>query len=206
MPLPRLAFPHELGLDVATKGAEIALTITATVPAGQGLAFADLGGGQIVPYFKADPAQLPGTATATVTGPFPAFIVHFAGGSVEQLKLKAGDKRALSNYSWTLSADKKLMVRRTYSGRLVVMATAPSAGRLTFTVNSNATPKTITATLVADATAAFPRGSAFMVGGELANAPSGHTLKFGESTVAIFDDQAPDHVIMDLALAASTLG
>jgi hypothetical protein len=208
MPLPRLAFPHELGLAVTTKGAEIMLTITATVPAGQGLAFSDLCDGQIVPYFKADPAQLAGPATATVSGPFSAFTVHFAGGSIEQIKLKAGDTAYLKD-TWAYSASAKVMVRRAGPTRLVAMAVATAAGRLNLAKEANS--NTITATYVADHSAPSVKRSdgKHLIAGSLtyASLANAAKLNYNNEPVNIFDDQAPDHVVViDLALAASTLG
>lgn len=214
-PVHRLAFPHELGLAVASpKGTDLVLTVTATVPKGQGLGLATISPGQVIPFFKADPSQLAGTATATASvAPTKAsqFTVHFAGGSVEQLSFAKGQSQAISVKGWAVSSSRKLMGRRGGTNRLVVMALASNAqpGRLRFT--TDAATKTVTATYFADNSAPYVKvaNGLYLVGGELPSGdlPAGLKLVFGNDTVNIIDDQAPDHVVvMDLALAASTLG
>lgn len=209
--ITRLAFPHELGLAVTQpKGTDLVLTISATVPKGLGLGATIIDARNVVPHFKVDPAQAGGAVSVQLSAATAGFTVHFAGGSVEQLSFAKGQSQP-ADLGWARSPSGKCMARRGSGSRLVVMAIAASTqpGRLRFEVN--AANKLVNATFVADAHAPCqkrPDGQ-HLVAGELVSTDlgPGFKLSYNNEVFGVLDEQAPDHVVViDLALAASTLG
>lgn len=224
--LPRLAFPHELKLEI-TGPIDEKYTLKATHVGGNGpvARLVKLAEGHYAAYQGEN-----GLATVDL-GALATATVHVGGGGLGQITVKAGQHYAPLG-GW--KRDGTFIARRAGPTRLLVMAKVGEPGRLELGQDEVGVVSVI---FVPDAQAPRLKLSEVesIVGGELklrptkltlpeepytqqspGQAPPGDggpvlpapppiTVKFGGLSTSVFDEQAPDHFTLDFAVAKALL-
>lgn len=224
--LPRLAFPHELKLEITgPSNGSYTLKATNVVAAVQVARLVKLAEGHYAAYLGDN-----GQATVNL-GALATATVHLGGGGLGQIAVKAGEPYAPLS-GWTTGGT--FIARRAGPSRLLVMAKVGEPGRLELGQNEVGV---VSVLFVPDAQAPRLKYSdgQYIVGGELklsrpkatllgdpstssgpGQAPPGDggpvlpapppiTVKFGGLPISVLDEQAPDHFTLDFAVAKALL-
>lgn len=224
--LPRLAFPHELKLEITgPSNGKYTLKATRVVAAVPVARLVKLDTGHYAAYLGDN-----GSATVDL-GALARATVHVGGGGLGQITVKAGEPYAPLS-GWTPGGT--FIARRAGPSRLLVMAKVGEPGRLELGQDEVGV---VSVLFVPDAQAPHLKLSAAqsIVGGELklrptkltlpeepntqqspGQAPPGDggpvlpasatiTVKFGGLSISVLDEQAPDHFTLDFAVAKALL-
>lgn len=224
--LPRLAFPHELKLEI-TGPIDEKYTLKATHVGGNGpvARLVKLAEGHYAAYLGAA-----GEATENL-GALDTATVHLGGGGLGQITVKAGQPYAPLG-GWTKGGT--FIARRAGPTRLLVMAKVGEPGRLElgqdevgvvsvlfvpdaqaphlkrsdgqYIVGGELKLSRPKATLLGDpSTSSGPGQAPPGDGGPVLPAPPSITVKFGGLPISVLDEQAPDHFTLDFAVAKALL-
>jgi hypothetical protein len=223
---PRLAFPHELKLEItgpiAGKYTLKATNVVAAVPVAR---LVKLDTGHYAAYLGDNG---PGTADL---GALTTATVHVGGGGLGQITVKLGQPYAPLG-GWTKGDT--FIARRAGPSRLLVMAKVEQPGRLElgqdgvdvvhviFVPDVNAPNlKVVGDQYILGGELKLSRPKATLLGGPFTQqspgqappgdggpvlpAPAPITVKFGGLSINVLDEQAPDHFTLDFALAQALL-